>query len=107
MSESDSSLVLWLRLTCSLGSSGVLPALVAEKFERPVGDHLVGVHVGRGAGAALDHIDDELFVQRAGADFLTGLDDGLSAVCWSSRPSSRLASAAACLMRASARIRSG
>ncbi len=46
-------------------------------LERAVGDHLVGVHVGRGAGAALDHVDDELLVQLAGADLLAGLDDGV------------------------------
>ena len=32
----------------------------SEEFERPVGDHLVGVHVGRCAGAALHHVDDEI-----------------------------------------------
>ncbi len=55
----------------------VFAALVAENFQRPVGDHLVGVHVGGGAGAALDHIHDELVGQRAGADFLAGGDNGV------------------------------
>jgi hypothetical protein len=40
---------------------------------RPIGDHLVGVHVRRRAGAALDHIHHELTVQVAGHDFITGL----------------------------------
>ena len=43
----------------------VAALLVAEVLERPVGDDLVGVHVGRRAGAALDHVDDELVVQLA------------------------------------------
>ena len=48
---------------------------MAEEFERPVGDHLVGVHVGRRAGAALHHVDDELLLEFAGAQFLAGPDD--------------------------------
>ena len=35
---------------------------VAKYFQCPIGDHLAGVHVGRGARAALDQIDDKLFV---------------------------------------------
>ena len=38
----------------------VLALLVAEALEREIGDHLVGVHVGRGARAALDEVGDEL-----------------------------------------------
>ena len=48
---------------------------MAEEFERPVGDHFVGVHVGRRAGAALHHVDDELLLEFAGAQFLAGPDD--------------------------------
>ena len=55
----------------------VFAALVAENFERTVGDHLVGVHVGRGAGAPLDHVDDKLIVQLAGDDLVAGDDDGV------------------------------
>ena len=40
-----------------------------------VGDHLVRVHVGRGARAALDHVDDELLEQRAVAHLLARLGD--------------------------------
>ena len=43
----------------------VAALLLAEVLEREVRDHLVGVHVGRGAGAALDHVDDELIVELA------------------------------------------
>jgi hypothetical protein len=58
----------------------VLALGVAEDFQRPVGDHLVGVHVGRGAGAALDDVDDELLMPLAVDDFLAGGDDGVGAL---------------------------
>ena len=58
---------------------GVVALLAAEQFQRAVGDDLVGVHVGRGAGAALDDVDDELVVQFAAGDFLAGRDDGVGA----------------------------
>ena len=38
------------------------PCAWPDELERAVGDHLVRVHVRRGAGAALDHVDDELVV---------------------------------------------
>ncbi|MNY81819.1 hypothetical protein D3C86_2235890 [compost metagenome] len=57
----------------------VLALLMAEQFERAVGDHLVGVHVGRGAGAALNHIDDELVVQLPGNQLLAGSNDCVAA----------------------------
>ena len=41
----------------------VFALVVAEQFERPVGNHLVGVHVCRCAGASLYHVHDELFVE--------------------------------------------
>ena len=47
----------------------------AEDLERSVGDHLVGVHVGRRARAALDDVDDELVVQFTVADFRAGRHD--------------------------------
>ncbi len=40
----------------------VLAPGVAQQLQRPVGDDLVGVHVGRGAGTALNDVDDELVV---------------------------------------------
>ena len=45
-------------------------------FKRHVGDDFVGVHVGRGAGAALQHVDHEMLVTIAGDDAIAGRDDG-------------------------------
>ena len=53
---------------------------VAEQFERAVGDDLVGVHVRRGARAALDHVHGKLFVQLAGDDFVARGRDGVRAL---------------------------
>ncbi|CAM5693841.1 hypothetical protein SAFG77S_03633 [Streptomyces afghaniensis] len=53
----------------------VAAAGVAEDLQGAVGDDLVGVHVRRGAGPALDGVDDELLVQPSGADLLAGPDD--------------------------------
>src|SRR5439155_1600938 len=53
----------------------VLASLVAEALERAVADHLIGIHVARGARAALDDVDDELLVQLSLADFLAGEAD--------------------------------
>ena len=41
---------------------GVLAALLAQVAQGNVGDHFVGVHVRGGAGAPLDHVDDEVLV---------------------------------------------
>ncbi len=35
---------------------------VAHRLEPEVGDHFIGIHVGRSAGAALDHVHHELLV---------------------------------------------
>ena len=43
----------------------VVALRVPEQLERDVGDHLVGVHVGRGARAALDEVGHELVEQVA------------------------------------------
>ena len=56
---------------------GVLALAEPEELERTVGDDLVGVHVRRGAGAALDDVDDELVQQAALFDVLAGLPDGV------------------------------
>jgi hypothetical protein len=64
-----------------VGVQHVVGALGApEDLERQVGDHLVGVHVGRGAGAALDDVDDELVVMGAVAQRGAGGDDGVAAL---------------------------
>ena len=59
---------------------GIVAARPAHQFQRDIGDDLVGVHVGRGAGAALHRIDHELIEeapllgdQRAGAIDRVGL----------------------------------
>ena len=79
----------------------VLAAGVTQVLQRAVGDDLVGVHVRRGARAALDHVDDELLVQRALPDLLAAAMIA-SALSASSAPMSRLAMAAACFTAASA-----
>ncbi|OQC35673.1 MAG: hypothetical protein BWX64_02359 [Acidobacteria bacterium ADurb.Bin051] len=56
-------------------AGGVLAAGVPEQLERPVGDHLVGVHVRRGARPALHHVDDEVAVPVAVDDLLAGAVD--------------------------------
>jgi hypothetical protein len=53
---------------------------MAQLLKREVADHLVGVHVGRGAGAALDHVDHEFVEQLASDEVVAGQDDGGGAV---------------------------
>ena len=55
----------------------VLALGVPHKFEGAVGDDLVGVHVDRCAGPALNDIDHELIVQVAIAHLAAGGHDGL------------------------------
>jgi hypothetical protein len=55
----------------------VLPFLVSHDLQPPIGDHLVGHHVGGRAGTALEHIHGELVVQPAGQQFIAGVADGL------------------------------
>lgn len=50
----------------------------AEKFDRPVGDHLIDVHVRRGAGPPLEGVDGKLIREFSGGDFCRGRDDRLS-----------------------------
>ena len=75
----------------------------AEQLVGAVGDHLVDVHVGLGAGAGLPHDQRELIVELAVDDLLRGLDDGLGAARVE-RAKPRLVSAAARLTMASARM---
>src|SRR2546426_2150145 len=56
----------------------LLPERVAEDLVRAVRDHLVRVHVGRGATASLEDVERELRVQLAVHHFLTRLDDRLA-----------------------------
>ena len=58
----------------------VFAAVVPEMLEREVRNHLVGIHVRRRAGAALDHVDDELVVQLAVAYLAACLHDRVRAL---------------------------
>jgi hypothetical protein len=51
-------------------------AWAAEQLGGPIGDHFVGVHVRRGAGAGLKDIDREVGVEPAIDDVGRGLRDG-------------------------------
>jgi len=55
----------------------VLTPLVAHDFQPAVGNDFVGVHVGAGASATLNHSDAELIVQFACNDLCTHLLDDL------------------------------
>ena len=59
------------------GAVGVVAALMPHQFECTVGNDLVGVHVDRGSGTTLHHVDGEMVVPLAGYDFLARLGDGL------------------------------
>jgi hypothetical protein len=50
----------------------VLPLLVPHELQRPVGDHLVRVHIGRGARAALDDVEAKLLVELSVDELLAG-----------------------------------
>ena len=54
---------------------GIAAAGLAEKFRCPVGEHLVCVHVVRGAGAGLVDVHDELIAQAARKDLVCGPND--------------------------------
>ncbi len=49
---------------------------VAHGLKTEVGDHLVGIHVGRSTGTALDHVHHELLVELATNQSRTALADG-------------------------------
>ena len=55
----------------------VLALPAAHGLEPAVGDDLVGVHVGGGARAALDHVDHELVVELARDDLVARAHDGI------------------------------
>jgi hypothetical protein len=48
---------------------------------RQRGDHLVGVHVRRGAGAGLEDVDRKLVVVATVGDLVRGLGDPLGEAC--------------------------
>ena len=49
----------------------------AQQLDGAVGDHLIGVHVGGCARAALNRVDDELVVQLPVDQLVAGAFDGL------------------------------
>src|SRR5471032_3318563 len=54
----------------------VFALLVTHGLQRDVGDDFVGIHVGRSASAALNHVYHELFVEIAADQTCTGFADG-------------------------------
>ncbi|CCJ84381.1 conserved hypothetical protein [Cronobacter dublinensis 582] len=56
------------------------PALAAEDFARPVGQHFVHVHVGLGAGAGLPDGQRELLRVRAFQHLVRRVDNGVAAL---------------------------
>ena len=52
-------------------------AIAAGQLDRPIGNHLVDVHVGRRAGAGLVDVDRELVVELAGGHFAGSGQQGL------------------------------
>ena len=57
--------------------AGPLPARLAEELQGAVGDHLVGVHVGRGPRPGLEDVDHELAIEPTFRHFRRGADDRL------------------------------
>ena len=55
----------------------VFAAFVPHDFESPVGYDLVGVHIGRGTGAALYHVDREFLPVLPVKDFLASRNYGV------------------------------
>ena len=82
-----------------------MPTLAAEQLVRAVGDDLVGVHVGRGAGAGLEDVDHELVVELAVGDLVRRARRSPRRASASSSPSSRLTCAAAPLISPMARMK--
>ena len=57
---------------------GIIAFFSAQKLNGSVGNDLVGVHIGRGTGTALNGVYNKLTVQLSGYDFITGADNGLT-----------------------------
>jgi hypothetical protein len=53
------------------------PHFAAQQLDSAVGDDLVGVHIGRGAGAGLEDIDRELVVPSSCDHLVAGLCNGV------------------------------
>jgi hypothetical protein len=59
-----------------VGMNQFFAPFAAEQLDGAVGDHLVGVHVGGGAGAGLENVQHKFPVPLSLGDLLRGLDDG-------------------------------
>ena len=46
--------------------------IATGQFDRPIGDHLVDIHIARRAGSGLKYVDRKLIVQFAVDDILGG-----------------------------------
>ena len=67
----------------------VLAARAAEDLGGAVGEHLVRVHVVRGAGPRLVHVDDELVAELAGEHFIRRSHDRIRDLRCPAAPASR------------------
>jgi hypothetical protein len=56
-------------------NGSVIAFFPAHSLKRPIGDHLIGIHIGGGAGAALNDVDDKLIVKPAVQNIVAGTDD--------------------------------
>ena len=56
---------------------GILASLVTHDLEGTVGDHLIGIHIGRSAGTTLDHIDREILKMLTLHDLTASLSDSI------------------------------
>ena len=54
----------------------IVTLLIAHDLEGAVGNHLVGIHVHRGTGTTLHHVDGEVIVVLAVDELAAGLRDG-------------------------------
>ena len=54
---------------------GVIALLAAQKLDGAVGDDLIGIHIDRGSGAALNRIHDEILMMLTGQNLVAGLDN--------------------------------
>ena len=59
----------------------VLAALLANKFERAIGDHFIGVHVERNASPGLIDVHNKFTIEFSLDHFIGGSGDRGSALC--------------------------
>ena len=56
----------------------VIAASVAQQFQSPIGDHLIGIHIGGSARTALNDIHHKLVMPTPVHNLFAGLDNGLT-----------------------------